>query len=88
MRAAAGCVRRPAKGLAGFADKADHTPHAEAADHLGQVRGVLSQAKRITIDSSGMNSKSNDPSRVLIHHHQHSIGPQRHGFASKEVETP
>src|SRR5262249_22307037 len=45
-------------------------------------------AKRQTIDDSGLNSKSDDAARVLIHNHQHPVRPQDHGFTSKEIHTP
>ena len=39
--------------------------------------------KLITVDNSCLNCKSDDSSRVLIHHQQQPIGPQCHGFTSK-----
>ena len=45
-------------------------------------------AERFTIDDSGLNSKSNDPPRVLIHHQQYPMCPQSDRFASKQIETP
>jgi hypothetical protein len=45
-------------------------------------------AKRQTIDDSGLNPKSDDTARVLIHNHQHPVRPQDHGFTSKEIHTP
>ena len=41
-----------------------------------------------TIDRSGMDAKSNDPARVLIHDDQNPVGPQPHRFAPEQVHTP
>ena len=40
--------------------------------------------KPISVDDSGLNSKSDDPSRELIHYHQHPIRPQPRRFTSKQ----
>src|SRR5262249_31604712 len=44
--------------------------------------------KRQTIDDSGLNSKSDDPPRVLVHDYQDPIRPHAHGFASHEIDAP
>src|SRR5262245_11857167 len=44
--------------------------------------------KRHTIDNSGLNSKSDDSTRVLVHHDQHPMRSQCNGFASHQINAP
>src|SRR5205823_2587670 len=45
-------------------------------------------AKGYTVNDSSLNSKSDNPATVLVHHYQHPVRPQYHGFASQEIHTP
>src|SRR5262249_3038549 len=44
--------------------------------------------KRQTIDDSGLNSKSDDPARVLVHDYEYPIGSPCDGFASHKIRPP
>jgi hypothetical protein len=41
-----------------------------------------------TIDRAGVDAEANDPSRVLIHKDQDSVGPQRRRLAPEQIHTP
>src|SRR5262249_47524424 len=43
--------------------------------------------KRHPIHDSTLDSKSDDPPRVLVHHDQYPVRPQRHRFTSEQVNA-
>ena len=59
-------------------------------DRRSHARNRLGEhpAKCNAINSADLNTKADDPPRVLIHHHHHPMGPQRNGLTPKQVDAP
>src|SRR5499427_1679969 len=55
--------------------------------HWGCPR-IAHPTKCDTIDHSRMDAEANDPARVLIHDHEHPMGPQHGRFAPEQIHAP
>jgi len=57
-------------------------------DSLSRNGGVEHPTEGDTIDIPCMYTKANDAPRELVHDHEHPVGIEQNGFATKKINAP